>query len=313
MVSLYHREQVELVETMTPCEQHRPFTRRALLACGVALVAVACSSGDQSSGTLAAPTTTEQRPAFAFIRDGAELMVEVEPGVVEMVWELDDDSLGRGLLVESIEPVSAQQVFVGVCCEPADGRQVLVDIATGSVEIFPLTVRFPSVGEDANSVVSGGSSIVADNLGLFLAYENGVGVVERGSTVRAESDGVIFQPRILANDRVAYTFTDDLIVANFNGETIVQATVEQVVAIDYDERNNVIVALADDDVVLLLPDTLDEVFRWPATRELSTVDVRDGWLILTRVDGAIDVAPIDDPDALTTVVDAGATAATWLR
>ena len=119
--------------------------------------------------------------------------------------------------------------------------------------------------------------------------------------------------------------TGDLVVTDLEGQSLAVSELEGVRLVDYDERNDVVVALTyagqlddpssvrADTMVLLSSDSLDEIHRWPLAAAVSAIDARDGWLLLTGSGGSVEAVPIDNLVATETLVDVGATAATWLR
>jgi len=293
----------------------------------------AVSNSPASAGrSLDELTAADQPPSFAYVRGGTELVAVDDAGAPRVVWELEVGPVEGGpTFIESIEPISPLQVFAGICCEPAAGRQLSVDLSNGSVEFFPLTVSFPSVSEDGSLLLTGGLTIVADDLGALVAYESGTGVVPRGPSIRPTPGSSLFRPAALANDRAAFIDGDtaagagELLVTDLDGETVSASGLEGVRLVDYDGRNDVVVALTyagpieeagqvrGDTLVVLSPDSLDEIGRWTLDQPVSAIDARDGWLLLTGVDGSVASSPIGDIAATRQLVGDDATAATWLR
>lgn len=298
--------------------------RTVLLVAAIVLMGVACTNADPLGQLVAA----DQPSRIAIIRDGTDVVIH-EDSVSWVVWALDPGSL-NGSVIESLEPVDARRVLVGVCCEVADGRQLIVDLAGGPVEILPLPVRFPSVSQDGNLVWSGGSEVVADNLGQFLAYESGVGVVERGPTVRVAPDGFALRPLGLPGDRVALVEpgldgSSSLVIVDREGSVEVSASVGSVVSTDYDPENNVIVALmasrdgtasdniGGDTIVVFSTQTLEQLAAWNLDDPAVAIDTGNGWILSTRADGSVASSPMSSPSEVTVIDGAGATAASWLR
>lgn len=299
--------------------------RCALLTVSTGVLLAACSS----SGAVSDFRSSQDRPDVAFIRDGTQLVIDGGSAADRLVWDLANESLiGSPTVIESIEPITAGEVFVGVCCEPTAGRQLIVDLDDGSFEIFPLTVRFPSVGEgERRSVVSGGATIAADDLGAFLAYENGVGVVARGSQIRDEQASRVFRPVAVVEERVVFIDGSDdqageLVATDLEGVVVASASLEGVRLVDYDPLNDVVVAivggeeLANGEMVLLRPETLDEMGRWDLPEPVISIDAREGWALFTMETGSVTTTRLRDlgrPDAIEVLVDSGATEATFLR
>ena len=270
---------------------------------------------------------------IVFVQDGSRLVVAqtTDPASEpRLIWEQEQASTaGPDLFIESVEPVNPAVVFAGICCEPTAGRQLLIDIATGRVEFFPINLRFPAVREDRNRVISGGLSIRTDDLGSLLAYENGVGVVPPGDTLRDDIEGLTPRPILLPDDRAAFVDGDMLVLTDLAGDVIAESPVEGVRVLRFDASNQVVVALADsseiddsnaaveDDVVagdtlyVLSTDTLRPIQDWRLGRPASSIDVLDGWLLFSFTDGSISAARINDPLSPIDLFNRGS-AASWL-
>ena len=279
------------------------------------LILAACSSPGAELSSL------PEQPDFAFVLEGTQLVVATEPGEQEVLWSLGDIVLPSApTFIESIEPINSSTLFLGVCCDPEEGRQLIIDLDDGTAGILPLTVRFPSVGEErgASEFVSGGSAIVADNLGAFLAYENGVGVVPRGVTIREAQGTTAFVPELLAGDRVAFVDAttsggNRLVVTDLEGSTLMQSSVGDAQDISYDARNDVIVVLSNsNEVSVLSAETLVEITSWTLAEPTTSIDSRDGWVLLSQDNGSVISAPITDPGTTTALVEQGAATASWL-
>lgn len=273
---------------------------------------------------VAADSTPNQ---IVFVQDGSRLVVA--PTIPDpaseprLIWEQEQASTaGPDLFIESVEPVNPAVVFAGICCEPTAGRQLLIDIATGRVEFFPINLRFPAVREDRNRVISGGLSIRTDDLGSLLAYENGVGVVPPGDTLRDDIEGLTPRPILLPDDRAAFIDGDVLVLTDLAGDVIAESPVEGVRVLRFDTSNQVVVALADsseivDDAVagdtlyVLSTDTLRPIRDWRLDRPASSIDVLDGWLLFSFTDGSISAARINDPLSPIDLFNRGS-AASWL-
>ncbi len=285
----------------------------ALVAVALVVVSAIAFDGEPSSGRTNAP----EPPGFLYVRDSTELVV-VDSAQAPVEFDLLDALRGdTSRFVESIEPIDSRQAFVGVCCEPADGRQLLVDLEDGSVEFFPFTVRFPSASVDGARYVGGGSTVTPNNLGAVLAYENGVGVVEPGPDLLVRDDGAPFRPVLLPEDRIAVIDVDDsLIVIDSEGATLARSAID-VALFDYDSVNDVIVAVTQDDVVLLDIDSLLEEARFPTALSSESpvvdLDVHDGWILFVHEDGVLRGAPLDAPESGGQLVEADVETAAWLR
>ena len=286
----------------------------ALFAVVLFVVSAITFDGDTSSGGTNSPET----PGFIYVRNSIELVVIGDSAQVPVEFDLLDALRGdASRFVESIEPIDSRQAFVGVCCEPADGRQLLVDLEDGSVEFFPFTVRFPSASLDGARYVGGGSTVTPNNLGAVLAYENGVGVVEPGPDLLVRDDGVAFRPVLLPDDRIAVVDVDGtLIVIDADGETLARSAMD-LALFDFDEQNRMIVAIEDADVVLLEIDSLSEVARFtagPASESLVVqVDVHDGWALFTLEDGSLHAAPVSTEVIESQLLATDVETAAWLR
>ena len=286
----------------------------ALFAVVLFVVSAITFDGDASSGGTNSPET----PGFIYVRNSIELVVVGDSAQVPVEFDLLDALRGdASRFVESIEPIDSRQAFVGVCCEPVDGRQLLVDLDDGSVEFFPFTVRFPSASVDGARYVGGGSTVTPNNLGAVLAYENGVGVVEPGPDLLVRDDGVPFRPVLLPEDRIAVIDVDDsLIVIDSEGATLAHSAID-VALFDYDSVNDVIVAVTQDDVVLLDIDSLLEEARFPTGLSSESpvvgLDVHDGWILFVHEDGVLRGAPLDAPESGGQLVEAEVETAAWLR
>ena len=266
-----------------------------------------------ASGALDGGRTSSQRPPerFVYLRDGSKLTLVEGSQVADSVWSLE---AGSALVVESLEPVRQDQIFVGVCCEPADGRQLLIDIETGRVEFFPLTVRFPSTDGIGEVVATGGPSVRLENLGAFLAYEDGVGVVAPGPTVHVAVGDEALRPVLLPMDRVAVVDDGTLTIINFDGQVLAEQPAGQIRNVVYDRRNDVLVALVGTDTVRLLsPNTLAVLDEWRLERDATSIDVAEGWLLSSNFDGSLTASRIDSPESEPVLlVESGGGVASWL-
>ena len=285
----------------------------------IAAVLVGLSAIAFPGGSSNGLSSSADPPGFIYVRDQTEIVIVSDASRQEPTIDLLDAFRGdTSRFVESIEPIDSRQAFVGVCCEPADGRQLLLDLDDGTVEFFPFTVRFPSASVDGSRYVGGGSTVTPNNLGAVLAYENGVGVVEPGPDLLVRDDGLPFQPVLLPDERIAVVDVDDsLIVIDSEGATLARSTIGEVEAFDYDSLNDVIVAATQDDVVLLDPDSLSEVAGLTAMLSSESpvidLDVHDGWILFVHEDGSLRGAPVDAPEFGGQLLEANAETAAWLR
>ncbi len=264
-----------------------------------------------SSNTTAVP----KRPGFVYVRNATEVVVE-QVGHEAVEWDLLDVLRGdTSRFVESIEPIDTRQAFVGVCCDPVDGRQLLLDLQDGSVEFFPFTVRFPSAGVDGARYVGGGSTVTPNNLGAVLAYENGVGVVEPGPDLLTRDDEVAFRPVLLPVGRIAVVGVDGaLIVIDEQGETLARSVIGDAGLFDYDSLNDVVVAVVEGESLAILDAvSLDEIDRFPLDSPVVSLDVSDGWIMMTRSDGVLEAVPLEEPTQTQTLADVGVEVGAWLR
>lgn len=270
-------------------------------------------------------TSAEQPPGFVYARDGQELVVVLEGGGQEPVeWDLSDTLRGdASRFIESIEPIAVRTLFVGICCEPADGRQLIVDRVNGTVEIFPFTVRFPSTRDGGLRYVSGGSSVALNDLGSVLAYESGVGVIAPGSTLLSREDGAAFRPVLLPQERIVVLDVvqgeERLVLVDRSGAALATASLDatelrEIGLFDYDDRNNAVLAVVgEDSLVALDAASLVELARWQIDPSVVSLDVRDGWVAFTRADGSLEAAPLSAPDRTRQLVSDGVDVAAWLR
>ncbi len=284
----------------------------------IAAVLVGLSAIAFPGGSSNGLSSSADPPGFVYVRGQTEIVIVSDASREEHTIDLLDAFRGdTSRFVESIEPIDSRQAFVGVCCQPADGRQLLLDLDDGTVEFFPFTVRFPSASVDGSRYVGGGSTVTPNNLGAVLAYENGVGVVEPGPDLLVRDDGLPFQPVLLPDERITVVDVDDsLIVIDSEGATLARSTTN-IVMFDYDSLNDVIVAATQDDVVLLDPDSLSEVAGLTAMLSSESpvidLDVHDGWILFVHEDGSLRGAPVDAPESGGQLFEADAETAAWLR
>lgn len=259
-------------------------------------------------------TAAPEPPDFIYARGGQEVVV-IEYGQSAVVWELSDVLRGdASLFIESIEPIAGRTTFVGVCCEPADGRQLLVDRVSGAIDIFPFTVRFPSTQDDASRYAAGGASVALNDLGSVLAYEAGVGVIAPGPRLLSRDDGEAFRPALLPQERIAVVDEERLVLLDGDGELLAESPVGDVGLFDYDDHNDVIVALVGSDALVVLDaDSLQEIARWPFDATAASLDVRDGWILLAREDGALEAVALSAPTGSRQLIDGGVDVAAWTR
>lgn len=280
------------------------------------------------AGALAAVSTTDAaddfgrgqgRPGYIYSGTASELAVVSDGLDGPAALDIASTFLGNSeRFIESIEPINSRTAFVGVCCDPIEGRQLLVDLVDGSVEFFPFTVRFPSAGENGARYVAGGSTVSPNNLGAVLAYENGVGVVPPGVDLRERTDGVPFRPVILPDGRLSFVDVIDgrdvLVVTNEQGNPLAQSNIDEVRLIDYDERGDVVVALVGTQTIVMLDaESLIELSRSELDVAVSSIDVRDGWVLLVGSDGSLRAAPVENPTESEVLVDGDVDVAAWLR
>ena len=299
----------QLTWTMVKIVQPRLAVVFALLALLIALAFVFFASEGQVR-----VTSSESPPdRFVYLREGSDLTVADSSGQQTVIAELEDTALiPAGSTIESVEPAGRGEVFVGFCCMPEGGRQLIVNLDSSRIEFLPLTVRFPSASAEGNILISGGDSVRVEDLGSLLAYESGVGVVAPGPTLREAVNNELLRPVSLPMDRAAFVSNEVLTVTNFAGEVLVEREAADVSIVDYDSRNDVLVALdAPNSVRLLTPDTLEVVTEWTLDQETTSIDVVDGWLLVSTIAQSIEAIRIDG-SASQVLIESGGGAAGWL-
>lgn len=259
-------------------------------------------------------TSSELPPSeFVFVSDEHEVIVVDAFGEQTVIVDLDEALTASSLTdVESIEQTSATQLFVGTCCESGNGRQFIVDLSTGRVDFFPVTMRFPSVDSEAMVLLSGGQQIRVENLGSLLAYENGVGVVAPGPTVHEGSGDEVLRPVALPMNRVAFVSSGVLSVANHEGEVLFERDAVEIATLAYDERNDVLIGLvASNTVQLIEPETLDVIGEWTLDGDAHSIDALNGWLLVSSSDGSVIAHRIDGSEP-TELIESGSAVASWM-
>ena len=250
---------------------------------------------------------------FIYVSEASELILSQPVGEETLIAELDDDAIvPAASSIESIEPLGQRSAFVGFCCIPAGGRQLIVDLDSGRIEFFPLTLRFPSTSATGDVVLSGGEDVRVENLGALVAYENGVGVVAPGPLVGEAAGDEVLRPASLPMDRAALVTNGVLRIIGFEGEVLAETAGLGLEIVDYDARNDLLVTLvASETVRLLTADTLEFVDEWALRRPARAIDVVDGWVLTSSSDGSIGAVRIDGSDDQT-LVNSGGGVAAWI-
>ena len=309
--------------TSEPTEATGTFSAAVLLVALGAIAIVVVLVRTSMTGDF---MSTAEPPDFGFIRDG-EALVVANSTESTVAWELPDRAADASMFIESVEPIDARRVLVGVCCEPPEGRQRLIDISTATLELLPIDSRFPFVSEDGSSFVSGGFDVRLEELRGLLAYEaGGIGVVVPGPVVRNGEGEFLFRPVTLPDDRVAFVdgTSGPVVVTDEMGVELLSTTIERALLIDYDPINDVVLvlsgerrgdgSLAGDTIDVLSVGSLASVTQWTLTEPVSAIDVRNGWILLSDTAGSLRTRPLADPYApAITLVESNVSAASWLR
>lgn len=249
-------------------------------------------------------TSSPTRPTeILIVRDGTDLITT--DGIEErLVWRLErpEGTETTPPFVESVEPVGTTHAIVGICCEPASGLQMLVEIESGNAERLPLSVSFPSVSHDRNLIM--GTSVtgieVHDLEPLMFGISAPAGIVAD------LPPGPIPRPLSLPNQTVLFSDSAWVSSLSLSGETLASVQVAGVRELAYDERNQVVVAIAEsggvidptevaaDTLLILHPETLEIIETQTLPAPTSSIDVSNGWLLLAFTDGPILARSIGD-------------------
>ena len=252
-------------------------------------------------------------------------MVRSSSGGGVVIWELSEREIDDEMFIESIEPIDERRLLVGVCCEPPEGRQRIVDLETATPELLPVDSRFPHVAPGGTTLVSGGFDVRIEALGALLAYESGVGVVVPGPILR-EGDGTfLYRPVALTAERVVFIDGESgpIVISDPSGDVSHTIELEGAVSVDFDAMNDTVVVLVNDQgasgaagntIQFLSADALSPVAQWSLEEPVTSIDVKDGWLLLSDSDGSLRARTLDDVDApAVSLIDDTTSAASWLR
>lgn len=261
---------------------------------------------DMSTGSTAAENAPD---SVLYVQDGVNLVM-TDGSTSRTVFRLEGDPSNY---IESIAPGGSGSLLVGICCEPAAGRTLTVDIDTGDSNPLQLDGSYPNMGPDGDLVLT------SDGYALRLADYSAVveGEPYEATFLFENLQGEVPRSEWVGRSIVAMSAGDRLFLIGTDGSMVaaVDFSASQVV---FDQYNDVLIAVENlpdgaigTSLAILDKNNLELIQTITLEITVEHLDVADGWLLLNTPEGAVYTAPMSEPNEATRLVGRDASTSTW--
>ena len=281
-----------------------------------AIITPAASSTSTLPKSISELGTTAERPTSLVFVSGRRDVILSEGDDRGVVFRYNSESdEAAPSYVESIAAASPDSLMVGICCEPAAGLTLLVDLETGTARRLPLDGSYPSIDPSgADLTTTDGYAVRLNQFSAVIASE------PYESTFLFEGlQGQVPRPEWVDSNSIAIALSEQVLLIPTNGSTAIstELAASQVV---FDAYNGVLLAVERHDegavgssLAVLDKHSLERVDTIELPNVLEHLDVHDGWLLMTTREGALLVSPITEPAARVVAIESdGVSTAAWV-